>query len=198
LVSSCAGPEVDDDDPQSLFDAAERDVSNDKYLFALDKFRKVKNKFPYSKLSVLSQLRIADLYYLQESFPEAASSYELFLELHPKHEKASYALYRVGESHLAATPTIIDRDLSSAHKALDAFNSFLRKHPSEDLSNKAREKVVEIRNKLAEKELMIGNFYKREEKFLAAQKRYEKIIELYPETVSAKNAREKIPDVSKK
>jgi hypothetical protein len=45
---------------------------------------------------------------------------------------------------------------------------------------------------LAEKELYIGDFYFKREVYDSAKPRYKKIVELYPETPSAKMAEEKL------
>ena len=77
---------MNEGDPTSIFKAAGEDIESDRFQLALDKLRMVKNRFPYSKFSVLAQLKIADVYFLQESFTEAAAAYETFGDLYPKHE----------------------------------------------------------------------------------------------------------------
>ena len=63
----------------------------------------IKNKFPYSNYATEAQLKIADVYYMQESYGEAAVAYEAFRDLHPKHEKVPYAMFRIGEVLLTTT-----------------------------------------------------------------------------------------------
>src|SRR5437870_1063058 len=82
----CSGKAIDENDPGALYGEAEEDIKNDHYQIAIDKLRAIKNKYPYSKFAVDAQLRIADVYFLQESWGEAATSYEAFRDLHPKHE----------------------------------------------------------------------------------------------------------------
>lgn len=188
---SCSGKQVDENDPAALFQEAEEDVSNDHYQIAIDKFRSIKNKFPYSKFSVDAQLRIADVYFLQESFAEAAIAYESFKDLHPKHEKVAYALFRIGKSYYNDIPSTVARDLSPAQKSLEAFNEFLNKFPNSPESEEARKAVVSIRSTLAEKELYIANFYYRQSEYEAARRRYSKILNLYPDTPSAVEAKER-------
>src|SRR5436305_4595321 len=90
LYAGCAGTPVDENDPASLFKDAESDIQSDHYQIAVEKLRSIKNKFPYSKYALDAQLRIADVYFLEESYAEAAAAYETFKDLHPKHEKAGY------------------------------------------------------------------------------------------------------------
>lgn len=194
----CSTTEEEKNDPSVIFNQAQSDIENDRYLLALEKFRIVKNRFPYSKYSVLAQLRMADVYFLQESYYEAASAYELFQELHPKHEKIAYAVFRTGESYYQAIPDKIERDIASASKALEAFQGFLRKFSTDERAPKARGRVKQIKNVLAQKELYVANFYFNNDKYDSAGTRYKKILKLYGESYPAKEAREKLQEIQKK
>lgn len=192
LWTGCSSEGIKDSDPELLYKQAEEDIEDDRYLTALEKLRMLKNKFPYSRFSALAQLRIADVNYLQESYFEAASNYELFRDLHPKHEKVAYALFRIGESYYNDAPGNIARDMTSAQKALDAYHNYLDKYPSAEDSKKATERVKEMRNALADKEKYIADFYFKREYYLSAIGRYEKIIASYPDTDSASDSKEKL------
>src|SRR5689334_8254387 len=94
MSSGCSSSKIDPNDPALLFRDAQEEIESEHYLLALEKLRSIRNKFPYSKYAVDAQLRIADVYYLQELYAEAAGSSESFKDLHPTHEKAHYASYR--------------------------------------------------------------------------------------------------------
>ncbi len=191
----CSSAQVNDNDPSSLFKEAEEEVQSDHYQLAIDKLRIIKNKFPYSKFAVDAQLKIADVFFLQESYAEAAASYETFRELHPKHEKAAYSMFRAGKSYYNDIPGNVARDLTTAHKALDSYGDFLRRFPSSTDAPAAQKDVVDIRRLLAEKELYIGDFYFVRNFYDSAKPRYKKIIELYSETEAAKKALEKLKKI---
>ena len=193
--SGCASSSFDPNDPASLMKDAEEDIAHDHYQVALDKLRTVKNKFPYSKYSVIAQLRMADVYFLQESYPEAAAAYETFVDLHPKHEKVPYALFRVAKSYLSDVPDPIARDMTPAQRALDSYNEFLRRFPQATESEEARKDLAKVRTQLADKELYIGNFYYKRSASSAAKVRFEKLVQLYPETDAAKTARKQLEGI---
>jgi outer membrane protein assembly factor BamD len=180
-----------------LYQDAEEEIQSDHYQLAIDKLRVIKNKFPYSKYAIDAQLRIADVFFLQESFAEAAASYEAFRELHPKHLKASYAMYRGAKSYMNDMPGTVARDLTSARKALDTYNDFLRRFPTAKEVGDAQKDIVEIRRQLAEKELSIADFYSKRDFYDSAKGRLKKTVELYPETNAAKIAKEKLEQIEK-
>ncbi len=191
-LTGCAGKKIDENDPASLMTEAEDEIKSEHYLLAIEKLRLIKNKFPYSKHSALAQLRVADVYYLQESYGEAAASYETFRDLHPKHEKTAYAMFRVGKSYFNDIPSNVSRDLSSAQKALDSFQDFLRRFPTAPEAAESRNLVTSIRNSLAERELYIGNFYFRDNQWVSARGRFEKVLAFYSDTTSATDAKKNL------
>lgn len=191
----CSSTPVNENDPASLYKDAEDDIQSDHFQIALEKLRTVKNKFPYSKYAVDAQLRIADVYFMQEAYAEAAASYEAFRDLHPKHEKTAYAMFRIGKSYYNDIPSTVARDMAPAQKALDAYGDFLRRFPNDPQAAEAQKDIAEIRKLLAEKELYIGNFYYKRDFYDSAKHRFEKIIELYPETDAAKEAEQKLAKI---
>jgi len=191
----CAGKAFDENDPAILYREAEEDITNDHYQLALDKLRVIKNKFPYSKYSLDAQLRIADVYFMQEAFGEAALSYESFKDLHPKHERVPYAMYRTAISYYSDMPDNVSRDMTSGQKALDSFGEFILRFPNAPDTPEAQKKVTEVRENLAQKELYVGNFYYREDEYDSAKGRYSKILALYPETKAAEAAKGRIAKI---
>ncbi|NDG85690.1 MAG: outer membrane protein assembly factor BamD [Proteobacteria bacterium] len=189
-LSGCAGKKVNENDPKEMYEDAEVDVNADRYLVALDKLRIVKSKFSYSKYGALAQLKIGDVYFLQESFPEAAAAYETFVELYPKHEQTAYALFRSGESYFRDIPGTISRDLRSAESAVNALTQYLNRYPSGEFIARAKEMKTASYNKLAEKELEIARFYLKRKKPLAARQRLEKILSFYAESDVAQTAQD--------
>ena len=197
LVGCSSAPTVPAElDPAVLYKEAEEDFKHEHFQIALEKFRTVKNRHPYSHYAVDAALRIGDVLYEQETFADAAIAYESFRDLHPKHPKTSYAVYRIAKSYLSDTPSPISRDLTSAQKAIDAYNEMLRRYPDAPEAATAKKELSEARNLLAEKEVYIGNFYFRAKSFEAAKPRYEKVVQLYSDTASLKDAEEMLKKIS--
>ena len=191
-IQGCSGNKIDESDPALLYKDAEDDVKNDHYQIAIDKLRVIKNKFPYSKYATDAQLKMGDVYFLEESYGEAAAVYESFRDLHPKHEKIPYAMFRIAKSYYNDLPDPLARDMTEGQKAMDAYNEFLKRFPTAPEAEEAKKDVLEVRQKLASKELYIANFYFKRDYFDSAKGRYAKILDLYPDTAAAKEAQEKL------
>ncbi|MFM8270420.1 MAG: outer membrane protein assembly factor BamD [Pseudomonadota bacterium] len=179
LFGGCAGKELNREDADALFKSAEEAFNEEHYLVALEKYRDIKNRFPYSSRAIDAELRIADTYFEQESYIEAESAYEIFKELHPTHSKADYVQYRIGLSYFKQIPDDSARDLSAAYKAIEAFGVLEQKHPSSEYVAKAKEQTLEARKRLAEHENYVANFYYQRQHYLSASYRYSALLQDY-------------------
>jgi outer membrane protein assembly factor BamD len=192
IIQGCASKGISESNPKEMYEDANQDIENDRYLLALDKLRIIKSKFSYSNYGALAQLRIGDVYFLQDSFTEAAAAYETFVELYPKHEKSPYALFRAGEAYYNDIPTTIQRDMRSAESAISSFTNYLKKYPSGEYAEKAKTMKVQAYDRLAEKELDVAKFYIHRKKAEAAKQRLQKILDQYGESKVAPEAKELI------
>ncbi len=180
LGTSCSSEIIDSDSPpEKQYAEGERLLKKERFIEAVERFRILKSRFPYSKYAALATLRIGDSYYQEESYIEAASSYKIFRELYPKHEFAAYALRRIGDSFYEQMPSSIDRDLEPAHSGIKAYTQLLRDYPSSDYKGDAEKRVRELRGKLAEKEEYIGEFYFKRELYSSAAPRFAVLVDTY-------------------
>lgn len=182
--AGCSGKKIDENNPQDLYKDAEEDVTDKRYVMALEKLKSLKNKFPYSHLATMAKLRIADVYFEEESYVEAAGAYESFRDMHPKHEKADYVLFRIAESYFNQLPGTEDRDLGPANKAIDAYREVIGLYPTSKYIPEAKKHLEEATEKLSSKERYVADFYYKREMYDSAAGRYEKITNRFPGTTA--------------
>ena len=180
FFTHCSHTEVNKESPDALFAEAEEAFTDERYLIAIEKYRDLKNRFPYSSRAVDSELRIADAYFEQENFLEAESAYEIFKELHPAHSKIDYVQYRIALSYFNEIPSNSARDLSAAHKAIEEFQELEQAYPNSSYAPKAKENIIEARKRLAEHEVYVADFYFRRRHFLSASYRYAALLQEFP------------------
>ncbi len=188
FIVKCSQKEVNPNDSEALFKDAEESFEDGRYTVAIEKYRDIKNRFPYSSRAVDAEIRIADAYFDQESFIESASSYEIFQELHPSHPKSDYVLFRIGLSYYNQVPSDSARDLSAAHKALEIFAQFRQRYPSSKYGDEAKVCMGEIRKKMADYENNIADFYFRKNHYLSASIRYAALLKDFPDSDFAERA----------
>ena len=72
LSTGCSSIETrDTSTPEGAFKSAEDFEKDERYEEAISKYSDVKNKFPYSRFAADAELKIADLQFKRESYPEA-------------------------------------------------------------------------------------------------------------------------------
>ena len=179
LLVSCATDEKDANSAEGLFKIAQEYDEAERYDVAIQKYADVKNKFPYSSVATTAELAIADLHFKRESYPEAQISYQNFRDLHPKHPRIDYVIFRIGLGFFMQLPDSTDRDLTVANDAIYHFNEVIKNYPTSVHVKDAKENREKAFVMLAEKELYIADFYLRQEKFEASLNRYENVLATY-------------------
>jgi outer membrane protein assembly factor BamD len=149
------------------------------YQDAIDKFQEVVDNYPYSEYAVQAELKIADSYFEQERWDEALSYYRDFAELHPEHAKVPYTIYRAALCHARKSGTA-DRDQTSTREAVAALDQLMTRYPTAPEAREAEELWRDLRTKLGEHVLGIGDFYWTREEYQSAAGRYRQVLDEYP------------------
>ncbi|MBC74860.1 MAG: hypothetical protein CME64_02480 [Halobacteriovoraceae bacterium] len=160
-----------------LYKEAKSMMEDGRYLLATEKLNQLKNQYPYSFYATPSELMLADILYKQENYVEAAASYLLFREFHPKHERISYVIYKIAESYYQQIPDTYDRDLQPAFEAIKYYKDLLLRFPSSSYAKQAKSKIKEAQEMIRLKEKYIADFYYKTEVYDAARWRYLHILE---------------------
>jgi len=182
LLMGCSSTEIKSvKDAKESYNYGLKLLEEDSYIQARETFQEIKNRLPDSRYATLAELRIADSYYDEESYPEAISSYEVFEDLHPGHCEREYVIFRIANSYFNDAPDAIDRDLEPLHKSYREFKRLLKLFPKTKYKNAALEKMKVCREKLVEKEYYIGYYYFKREIYKSCTSRYENIIKEYPD-----------------
>lgn len=161
------------------FKEGEQAYSDKHYEEAITLWKKVKDSYLSPELTTRAELNIADATYDIGNYIEAAAEYENFRKLHPKHEKAPYALFRQGMCNFLQI-TGIDRDQTPVTNSVTLFKSFLEIYPASDLVKEVKEKFNEASEIQLNHEIYVGRFYLRTEKYTAAIKRLEGVLSRFP------------------
>lgn len=176
LGTSCSSTDQKADTAEKAFAQAQEFDKAERYEESLKRYQEVRSKFPYSRFASESALAIADVYFKQESFAEAQLAYQNFRDLHPKHPRLYYVIFRIGLSYFNQVPSTIDRDLTLAPSAISVFEEFLQLFPNSELAPQAIEKKNAATKMLAEKEIYIADFYFKLKYWESALGRYESVL----------------------
>jgi outer membrane protein assembly factor BamD len=148
------------------------------------------NTYPDSEYLAKAKLAIADSYYEQggtAGLTEAESEYKDFITFFPTAPEAPMAQYRVAMAHfrLMGKP---DRDLTQTRLAEAEFKEFLLKYPDSDLMPRAKARLREVQEVLAQGEFEVARFYYDKHAYPAAESRLIAIVDHYPSYSRASEA----------
>ncbi|HEY1088551.1 MAG TPA: outer membrane protein assembly factor BamD [Archangium sp.] len=137
-------------------------------------FEFVKTKFPYLDVAKTAELRLGDADFERDKFIEARDRYQNFVRLHPTHPKVDYAAFRAALTHYKEIPSDFfllppasEKDQVEVRNALGAMNEFLRAHPGSEHVPEAKKVQAEVKQRLAEHELYVADFYANRDRWAA-------------------------------
>ena len=126
----------------------------------------------------IAKITLADAYFNDGNYEDAALNYEEFLELYPASPKARDALFRLGVCYLNLTKGP-EWDVTFAQRAYRNFSEFVKRFPDDPRVDKAKEYMKIARKIMAEHEVYIAGTYDMLRKFTASIHRYKDIMEKY-------------------
>ena len=180
LIQGCATPVVNKS-ADVLYKEGEDFYKDGRYEDAIASWKKVKETYQSPELTTKAELNIADAYFLNKDYIEAAAGYEDFRKLHPKHPQAGFALYRQGMSHFNQIQGI-DTDQTPVKNAQITFDSYLKLYPTDPQFTEVKEKHRDCRDKQMQYELYVGRFYLKTDAYKAAIARFEESLKMFADS----------------
>ena len=196
-LTACAGNKAKGDtayiarDVNTLYGLAKDRLDSQSYEESAKLFDEVERQHPYSVWARRAQLMSAFSYYMAQKYPEAVSSSQRFLTIHPGNKDAPYASYLIAMSYYQQIEDVA-RDQKITQQAADAFNELIRRYPLSRYASDARLKLDLINDHLAGKEMEVGRFYQRSGRWLAAATRFRVVIDKYQTTSHTPEALERL------
>jgi outer membrane protein assembly factor BamD len=181
FVSGCAWFEPEEEKTaQELARDGMDQFNRERYDESIASFEKLKDWYPFSKFVPFAELKIADANYNIKEYEEAVAAYEEFESLHPRNEAIPYVIYKIGLCYFKQIDTV-DRDQTTAKKALNTFNRLKKQFPGDSYAIKAEEHIKKCLKSLTGHELYVGLFYLKSKHYKAALHRFKSIVTQYPD-----------------
>ena len=163
-------------------------------LYAAKKFNEAELLYPQSTWAPKAALMAAYSYYSQSYYSDTIFEIERYLKTYPKHKNIDYAHFMLAMCYYEI---VVDekRDLEPLLKAEKKFIFIMDNFPKTDFAMDSKFKLDLIYERLAGKEMFIGNHYLKKRKWIPAINRYKKVVEDYNTTIYVEEALHRLVEI---
>jgi outer membrane protein assembly factor BamD len=190
LAAGCRGHKADDakSGPEVIYARAQKAMKNSSYGEAIKQLEALQSRFPFSEPARQAQLDLIYAYYKNREVDPAIDAADTFLRENPTNPRADYAYYMKGLTYFERQSNWMERkfnvDLSqrppvNAKKSFEAFQQLLEKYPHSAYVTDARQRMIFLRNRLADFELHVALYYMRRGAYVGAINRAKSCVENY-------------------
>lgn len=188
---------VPESSEQALYRNAQSSLRSGNYSLAITKLEALETRFPFGSYAEQAQLELVFAHFMAYDQDAAIRAADRFIRLHPQHANVDYAYYLRGLAYFESGRGYIDRigaaqvaqrDMTSVEDAFSDFNQLVVRYPGSLYAQDAKQRMIYLRNLLAESELAVADFYMRRGGFVAALNRARYVVETYPGAPSTPDA----------
>ena len=192
LVSSCSSNEEMPDErlvEKELYDQAQTRLKNGSFSTAILSLEALESRFPFGRYAEQAQAELIYAYYMNSQFEASQSAAERFINLHPRHSHTGYAFYMKGLAAFTDDSGLFSRYFQSdlakrevvmAQTSFGELSEFISRYPDSKYVPHSNQRMIYLRNLLAEHEIYVADFYMKRGAYLAAMGRAKYVIENLP------------------
>jgi outer membrane protein assembly factor BamD len=176
-----------------LYAKAHTSLENSDYAAAGKAFQRLIARFPSGDYNEQAQLELAYAQYKANLPDDALSTVNRFIKTFPTQKHVDYAYYLRGLINFDRSGGMVERLLNRRDQqsrrdqaynlqAFDDFSELARRFPDSAYTADARQRMIYLRNVLAQYEINVAEFYLRNKAYVAAADRAQYVIEHYQQS----------------
>jgi outer membrane protein assembly factor BamD len=174
--------------PESMYKQATQFADEGSYQAAIKVYESLNARYPFSDAARQSRLDLVYAYYRQHEKDSAIDAADTFIRENPTHPRIDYAYYMKGLVYFERDANFLERwfkvDISERppsdqRKSFDAFQRVVTQYPNSQYAADARQRMIYLRNRLADYEIHVAEYYVRRGAWVAALARARSVIETY-------------------
>lgn len=183
---------------EELYTKAKSALDRGNYNFAIDNYRRLESAFPYGEYTEQAKLDMIFAFDKTGQVEKAVEAADNFIKLYPTHKNVDYAYYMKGVASFEKKTGAIDKFIKGGKKSIrdpkpyrdsqKSFEELVKRYPNSIYADDAKQRMVYIRNALAERELAIAQFYYDNQTYVAAVNRCKTIIYRFETSPSTEGA----------
>jgi len=188
---ACAGNDEQRTEIQNITEAYEKaqdSIAKGNYRRGIQIFEAIQARYPFSDLSRQIQLELMYAYYKSGQTEQAIDAAETFIRENPIHSRVDYALYIQGLCYFEDEPGILERvfrkDTTNRppvelERAYASLRRLVERFPASEYAPDAEQRMLYIKNRLADYENHVADYYLRRGAYVAALNRAKAALEQF-------------------
>jgi len=165
-----------------LFDRSMDAMKHNHFDVARMTLQTLINTYPDSEYVARAKLAVADSWYAEggtTAMQQAEIEYKDFKTFFPNMPEAAEAQLKVADIHYQEMEKP-DRDFTHAERAEEEYRALIQEYPDSKLVPKAKQRLREVQEVLAQREFNVGQFYYLRMTYPAAIARLKTLVDRYP------------------
>ncbi len=189
LVLAGCGSEVhlEKMDADALFARGQTALAAKRWDDAIAAFDRLTLQYPSFPRLQEARFDLAQAYFGKKEYVTAAGEFDRLATDFPLGAYADNSRFMVCRSYESLSPAV-QLDQTYTQSAIDHCNSLISYYPNSPFTAQAKAVVQRLTEKLAEKELLAGNYYFRRHAYDSSLIYFEDVVKSYPTTNAASQA----------
>ena len=205
LATGCRNHRAEDakSGPEVIYARAQKAIRSSSYAEAVKQLEALQSRFPFSEPARQAQLDLIYAYYKNRQTDPAIDAADTFIRENPTNPRVDYAYYMKGLVYFERQSNWLERrfnvDLSqrppiNAKKSFDSFQQLIEKFPHSLYVGDAKQRMIYLRNRLADFELHVALYYMRRGAYVGAINRAKFCVENYDGAPAVKGSMKVLVD----
>ncbi|MBI4343082.1 MAG: outer membrane protein assembly factor BamD [Candidatus Omnitrophica bacterium] len=158
---------------------------------AVEIFQAIVDDGPFSEQGQLAQYKLGLAHLALHDFEAAVGAFEQVISRYPESPLVDDARFQIAQASLKGTFKA-GYDQSPTDLAVRELEHFLREYPESELSQEARTRLQDLKERRAQHEYEVGTFYERRRHPASALIYYESVVKRFPQSSWAPHAAARI------
>ena len=167
---------------KELFDKAMIQIKKGRFDVARLDLQTLLNTYPDSEYKMRAKLAVGDTWFKEggsAALTQAEAEYKDFETFFPNAPEAAEAQMKVGDIYYSEMEKP-DRDYTNALNAEKEYREMINDYPDSTLIPRAKQRLRDVQEVLAERETQIGLYYASRDSYAAAIARLQTVVDTYP------------------
>jgi outer membrane protein assembly factor BamD len=183
--------------PEVLYKKAHQALVSYDFQTAIKGYEGLTARFPFTDQARQARLDLIYAYYRAGEGESATDAADTFIRENPTHPRVDYAYYIKGLVDFERQPNALEKlfrvDLSqrppsTARKAFSAFRTVVDQYPKSEYAHDAEQRMVYLRNRLANYEVYVARYYMKRGAYVAAAQRANGCVQNFDGAPAVKDA----------